>query len=135
MGLKHFVYIAACLCWTRTLKGPDDGLLDFLGFMVILLAVYAAHWLDCNNGDCRETMSTKSKEVGMRCPGKIHAEDMRRWDVFTKKEGSEAWVLARPEPYWSIKARLRLTWHVFTGKADALYWAEQPCRCIKQEEV
>lgn len=32
------------------------------------------------------------------------------------------WVRARPLPYYSIINRLRATWLVFTGQADAFIW-------------
>ena len=34
------------------------------------------------------------------------------------------WVPARPLGLYSLKNRLRLTWMVFVGKADALKWPE-----------
>lgn len=34
------------------------------------------------------------------------------------------WVPARPLAFASVKRRLSLAWHVFTGKADAVYWPE-----------
>jgi len=38
---------------------------------------------------------------------------------------SNSWVPARPLGYPSIGFRLRATWLVFTGKADALLWDGQ----------
>jgi hypothetical protein len=32
------------------------------------------------------------------------------------------WVPARPIPFQSIRERIRATWLVWTGKADALVW-------------
>ena len=34
----------------------------------------------------------------------------------------DGWVPARPEGYSSILYRLKATWLVFTGRADALVW-------------
>ncbi len=35
---------------------------------------------------------------------------------------SGRWHLARPEPYRSLFARLRMSWDVLRYRADALYW-------------
>jgi hypothetical protein len=35
------------------------------------------------------------------------------------------WVPARPLPFYSLFGRLRATWLVFTGQADALLWDGQ----------
>lgn len=35
------------------------------------------------------------------------------------------YVPARPISFYSIKYRLKATWLVFTGKADALVWHKQ----------
>lgn len=35
------------------------------------------------------------------------------------------WVPARPEGFASITYRLKATWLVFTGQADALVWPNQ----------
>lgn len=32
------------------------------------------------------------------------------------------WVRARPLPFYSVWNRLRATWLVFTGQADAFIW-------------
>jgi len=41
-------------------------------------------------------------------------------DTQTEIEGE--WVIARPLGYFSLKHRIKCTWMVFTGKADALFW-------------
>jgi hypothetical protein len=43
----------------------------------------------------------------------------------TQKEIGGRWVAARPEGFGSIWYRLRATWLVFTGRADALIWHKQ----------
>ena len=35
------------------------------------------------------------------------------------------YVPARPEGFWSLSHRIRATWLVWTGKADALLWPGQ----------
>ena len=37
-------------------------------------------------------------------------------------EDGGIWVPARPLGFYSIWSRLKLSWMVFTGKADALLW-------------
>ena len=39
--------------------------------------------------------------------------------------GSEVWVPARPLGFSSLGYRLKATWLVFTGQADALRWRGQ----------
>lgn len=34
------------------------------------------------------------------------------------------WVPARPEGFASLTSRLKITWLVFTGRADAVIWPE-----------
>ena len=36
-----------------------------------------------------------------------------------------SWGPARAYGFYSLSSRLKLAWHVFTGKADALYWPSQ----------
>ncbi len=43
----------------------------------------------------------------------------------TQKEIGGRWVPVRPEGFGSIWYRLRATWLVFTGRADALVWYKQ----------
>jgi len=38
---------------------------------------------------------------------------------------AEEYVPSRPYPFFSLMYRLRATWLVWTGKADALLWVEQ----------
>ena len=35
-----------------------------------------------------------------------------------------SWIMARPEPYYSLIERLRQAWDVLTYQADTLYWGE-----------
>lgn len=46
-------------------------------------------------------------------------------DNHTQTEVSGNWVPARPLGYPSIWNRLRATWLVFTGQADAVKWEKQ----------
>jgi len=59
----------------------------------------------------------------MRIPGRHYAESMKESTNQTEIDG--AWVEARPEPFYSWKERWALSWAVFTGKADALFWYKQ----------
>uniref|UniRef100_A0A6M3LLZ8 Uncharacterized protein n=1 Tax=viral metagenome TaxID=1070528 RepID=A0A6M3LLZ8_9ZZZZ len=47
-------------------------------------------------------------------------------DIIVKSETqaltNEGWVPARPLGYYSLKSRIRITWMVFVGKADAFTW-------------
>ena len=38
---------------------------------------------------------------------------------------SYKWQPARPYGMFSLRSRLRLSWAVFTGRADALFWPGQ----------
>lgn len=38
----------------------------------------------------------------------------------------EKWLPARPLGFYSFGSRLGIAWYVFTGRADALVWPEQP---------
>lgn len=69
----------------------------------------------------------------MQDPSIIHIDNLERYmlssgmrsrttDALT---GKEVWIPARPLGYPSLKDRLRATWLVFTGKADALLWRGQ----------
>jgi len=40
-------------------------------------------------------------------------------------DGRKMWVPSRPLGLASWRLRLKLTWDVFIGKADALYWPGQ----------
>jgi hypothetical protein len=50
-------------------------------------------------------------------------EDIKRLSNHVEIGGK--WVDARPEGYHSFIYRLKVTWLVFTGKADALKWDRQ----------
>lgn len=52
----------------------------------------------------------------------IHSLAERPWP---EKEIEGRWVPARPEGFASPWYRLRATWLVFTGRADALIWHKQ----------
>ena len=45
--------------------------------------------------------------------------------VGVKRDGIVIYVPARPDGDFSFAERLRLTWAVFSGKADALFWNGQ----------
>lgn len=45
--------------------------------------------------------------------------------VDSQSEIDGSWQPARPISYPSLIERLRLTWLVFTGKADVLIWPKQ----------
>lgn len=62
----------------------------------------------------------------MRMPGVIRADSLadEGWPRVGLDNGKR-WVVARPEPFWSVWERLRVTWMVFTGRADALLWTDQ----------
>ena len=57
-------------------------------------------------------------------PSQRNALELVNWD--TQRETKDGkWIPARPCPSgYGLRYRLKLTWHVFTGKADALYWPE-----------
>lgn len=60
----------------------------------------------------------------MRIPGVVHADDLLKdWPRSGFPDGRMA--LSRPEPFYSIRERLRVTWMVFTGRADAILWTDQ----------
>ncbi len=60
----------------------------------------------------------------MRIPGVIRADDLaKNYPQAGLPDGR--WVAARPEPFFSIFERWRVTWLVFTGRADALLWTDQ----------
>ena len=48
------------------------------------------------------------------------------WEVAdmapTMAEIDHKWVTARPLGYYSLSNRIKLSWLVFTGRADALIW-------------
>lgn len=61
----------------------------------------------------------------MRIPGVIHAEQLTGPHRCDTQLPDGRWVPARPLPFYSIWERWRVTWLVFTGKADALIWPGQ----------
>ena len=57
-------------------------------------------------------------------PSRRTAIELTKWDVQSETKNGK-WVPSRPYPSnYGLMYRLKLTWHVFTGKADALYWPE-----------
>lgn len=62
----------------------------------------------------------------MRYPS-IHNADVLFKTVHQCQAGLSdgRWVLARPLGFMSWRERLRATWLVFTGQADALKWTGQ----------
>jgi hypothetical protein len=55
----------------------------------------------------------------------IHAEQLTGPHRCDTQLPDGRWVPARPLPFYSIWERWRVTWLVFTGKADALIWPGQ----------
>lgn len=59
------------------------------------------------------------------------ADDMRKWDMKFQARSDGKWYCARPlskSGIFSISnmiERLKLTWMVFSGKADVLTWREE----------
>lgn len=59
----------------------------------------------------------------MKCPTIWRMKDL--WAASRENMVSpdgKRWVPARPEYAIGIRARLRATWLVFTGRADAVVW-------------
>lgn len=56
----------------------------------------------------------------MKMPGIITHSGLLKSKVQCEVKGG--WVHARPLPFYSIGNRLRATWLVFTGQADAFIW-------------
>lgn len=55
--------------------------------------------------------------------GAFWADSIAAWVGDVYKKGLDGnWYLARPLPYYSLRARLKQAWDVLTYKADALYW-------------
>ena len=48
-------------------------------------------------------------------------EEVQNWCVSTQIPNGK-WVPCRPAGWDSILLRIRISWLVFTGKADALFW-------------
>lgn len=70
----------------------------------------------------------------MKMPGVILQSTLEKRDYLSSAGGK--WVCARPLPYYSLRNRLRATWLVFTGQADALIWdlfnKERSCKSSKE---
>ena len=61
-------------------------------------------------------------------PGRINATQLAgEWDVRAQvcDGGAVRYVPARPAGYASFFHRIKMTWAVFTGRADALFWDGQ----------
>ena len=56
----------------------------------------------------------------MKMPGILFQSNMESKTVMCEVKGR--WVRARPLPFYSIGNRLKATWLVFTGQADAFIW-------------
>jgi len=66
----------------------------------------------------------------MRYPNIINAYELPKWMKtcqagLVQPDGSTRWVPARLLGFASLGSRLRATWMVFTGRADALHWPGQ----------
>jgi len=60
----------------------------------------------------------------MRTPQVFTASEIANWHVSEEVEPGK-WRPARPCSFWGFRhslTRLRIAWHVFTGKYDALNW-------------
>lgn len=57
-----------------------------------------------------------------QCPQLFTARDLKNYDVSYLNQEKNKWLPARPLSLNNIKTRLKLTWMVFTGKADAVLW-------------
>jgi len=60
-----------------------------------------------------------------KTPNIIYVENFLYDAVNEQANIDNRWVAARPEGLWSFRYRLKATWLVFTGKADALIWFRQ----------
>lgn len=61
----------------------------------------------------------------MKDPNIIHVHSLLEQCRSTATEINGKWVPARPLGFSSIRHRLRATWLVWTGRADALIWHKQ----------
>lgn len=68
----------------------------------------------------------------MNCPSIIQIDSLERdlkenCDMSSAQHPTkgEVWVPARTIGYYSLRNRLKATWLVFTGEADALLWRGQ----------
>lgn len=57
----------------------------------------------------------------MKMPGILRLSRLVRSD-WPRQQVKGGWVMARPLPFYSVWNRLRATWLVFTGQADAFLW-------------
>lgn len=60
----------------------------------------------------------------MKQPGVFHIDHLADYEE-NKRLDSGRWCKARPVSDKGFRKRLRATWLVFTGKADAVTWTEQ----------
>ena len=49
-------------------------------------------------------------------------EELQSHKIKTAVCIGDKWVPARPLGYYSLASRLRISWMVFVGKADAVIW-------------
>lgn len=57
-------------------------------------------------------------------PTEIQQWDCHSWNPKTSEEDNKVWEPARSENFYGLYLvqRLRIAWHVFTGRYDALDW-------------
>lgn len=62
----------------------------------------------------------------MRTPAKFTIEELKEWGVSTEQADGR-WVPCRPMGLCGIQIlhRIRLSWMVFTGRADVVTWKEE----------
>lgn len=60
----------------------------------------------------------------MKYPGIYTVDGVTRSHATNKIQINGRWVASRPVGLPLIKERIRATWLVFTGKADAIIWPE-----------
>lgn len=60
----------------------------------------------------------------MKGPCAVIADQLKSYEEITQIS-ENLWVLARPLGFPSWRERWVRAWHVFTGRADALYWKGQ----------
>lgn len=60
----------------------------------------------------------------MRSPSIHYVEDVRKMNLNNSTHAliDGQWFLARPLGFCNIWERIRVSWLVFTGRADALIW-------------
>lgn len=61
-----------------------------------------------------------------KAPGIYKLEDLRRYansgESMARLPDHGGYVIARPIGFWSLRTRLKATWLVWTGRADAVVW-------------